>query len=957
MPNENAPERKMRKRSGWRIFFQALQWLALLFLLGLFFAGGALAGFVASLVKDQPVRSYEELHRQIFTNYLTGFAYFNDNSLIGQLRAEQDRRLVKLDEVPDHFIKAIIATEDKEFASHHGVVPKAILRAAIQQVTDAPVQTGGSTLTQQLVKNTVLQQLWQKERLGDVSSFKRKAAEIFLALRVERMFSKEQILEAYINEIYFGKNANGSNVYGVQAAAKGIFGVNAKDLNLAQAAYLAGIPQSPITYSPFTAAGFKAGKKRQEIVLQRMLESGFIDRRQYEKALAYDLQGGLAKPTKGAYSKYPFLMMEIEQRAAEVLLAQELAKNGKSKEQIPLPEYRQMLEDKRKEILRNGYHIYTTIDKKIHEAMQEIASDPKNFGPNATYRIQRANGKVETIKNALEEVGATLIDNETGAILGMIGGRDFNVEQTNHTQRPRQPGSAMKPLAAYAPAFELGKLQPGSVIDDSPIVLKDGRFGEFTPQNWDFKFHGLITAREALKWSYNIPAIKTYVDLVGIEKALAFVKKMGVTTLVDADYHAQTGVIGGLTYGLTVEEITNAYATFPNGGMFVDAYLIREIKDSEGNMIYRHTPQPKRVFSEQTAYLMTDMMRTVVNEGTGTAVRRYVGGKRDIAGKTGTTNDTRDLWFVGYTPRLTLGVWIGYDEPYPLPRQSNRRPQEIWGKVMTKVWELYPDKYPESERFKVPDGIVRVNICAKSGKLPTELCEKAGSVITEIFNQRWVPRERDDVHVEARVIQLDDKIYLAKPETPDDMILQKRIFIKREARVFPRHSGQPGRSYFPGDWEQTLPAQTDPRSDDGQAPAPPQGLQLSRHGNTVTLSWRNSPERDVVGYRIYRATNGTSPLQKIGVVLQHERKTFIDPGGAAGDYAYYVTAVDVAGKESSPAPTATVHPEVRKDERGAHPTNPPQENSAPEGTRQQPGGANQPAEPSPPSPGAGETRG
>ncbi|MCF6094911.1 PBP1A family penicillin-binding protein [Microaerobacter geothermalis] len=896
---------KKRKKNIGKKIWTIFSILLLLILMGGLFAGGAVAGYVASVLKEEPVRPYEEIRDAIFSNYLTGFAYFKDGSPIGQLRAEEDRRLVTQEEVSDYLINAIIATEDKYFYEHRGIVPKAIIRAAIEYVTGSTNQSGGSTITQQLVKNTILTP--EKE-------IKRKVKEAFLALRIERMFSKKQILEAYLNEIYFGINANGSNIYGIQAAAKGIFGVDAKELNLPQAAYLAGIPQNPAAYSPFNEEGLKRGKERQKTVLNRMLENGFITKQQYEDALAYDIQGNLAPPKERAYTKYPFLMMEIEDRAARALVEAQLKEKNITKDELSKEQYRQMLQKAKKDILTGGYRIYTTIDKDIHELMTEISSNPANFGPNATYQVIGANGQKEMVKDALEEVGAVLIENKTGAILGFMGGRNFKVSEVNHTTRPRQPGSAMKPIAAYAPAIEEKLLQPASIIDDVPLILPDGEKGEHVPENWDYKFHGLITARHALNQSYNIPAIKVYKQ-VGIPKALEYLKKMGVTTLVEQDQYAQTGVIGGLTYGLTVEEITNAYATFGNQGTFVDAYLIDRIENKDGDVIYQHEIEPKPVFSPQTAYLITDMLRTVINNGTGQSVRKYVGNKRDIAGKTGTTNNSNDLWFVGYSPELTMGVWIGYDKPYTLPKVSNTRPKDIWGKVMAKLYEIKPELTPENSRFVMPDGIVRQSVDSKSGKLPSELSEEAGTIITDLFTKDMVPTEIEDVLQRGRAVIINNKSYLAQENTPDDMVISK-IFFKREPYQIPKELpdylknkfSSPEEHYRPLDWQDELPTELDPRVDDGLPPSTPRDVKVVKEGNDIALTWESNTESDVVGYRIYRAQYGTNNFTKAGVILQHEEKKFVDPEAKPGSaYGYYLVSVDVAGNISSPTPVILVN--------------------------------------------------
>ncbi|MBP1930978.1 transglycosylase domain-containing protein [Ammoniphilus resinae] len=727
--NTNKPKAKF---PYGKIILAVLKYSLLILCMCLMFGGGAAMGFIASLVKDQPLLSQEETQNKIFSNSQTSFAYFNRQNLIGPLRTEEDRRLVQIGDVSPDLIHAIIATEDRYFYEHPGVNVKGLSRAVMETLTGSPVQTGGSSLTQQLVKQTIL---------TPEVSLERKAKEIFLALRMERMFSKDQILQAYINKMYFGKNANGANIYGVQAAAKGIFGVSAKDLNIAQAAYIAGMLQAPSRYIPFNPEGLKAGKIRQQTVLDRMLENGFITADQYEENKAYNIQEHLKAADKvRAYNKYPYLMMEIENQAAQILVEQEL----RTRKNVTPEEYQELLDFKRKEVLTGGYHIYTTIDQKIYEMMTGIAEDPKNFAPNQSYTVDG-----RKIENAPEQIGATLLDNKTGAVLGFIGGRDFHLSQLNHTAAPRQPGSAMKPLAAYAPAFEMGLLQPGSVIEDSRIALENGPGNPpFYPSNYDNRFHGLMSARTALEKSYNIPAIKAYLQ-VGIPQALGFVKQMGIRTIVEPednarrnDYQSKTAVIGGLTQGVTVEEITNAYSVFANQGVFLDSFMIQKITNSAKETIYEHTLSPKKVFSEQTAYLMNDMMRTVVKSGTATGLKNYIG-NADVAGKTGTTNYDYDSWFVGYTPEISLGVWIGYDIPHTLTKAKPARPIQIWGKLMNQLYAIDSGKFPKDSKFTVPPGIVTVEICSKSGKLASNVCRKEGTAVKEIFNAKYVPTEVD----------------------------------------------------------------------------------------------------------------------------------------------------------------------------------------------------------------------
>ncbi|MFT9847221.1 transglycosylase domain-containing protein [Aneurinibacillus sp. REN35] len=676
----NTPDRRRRKKSFWHTLLVIFQVSAILFFMGVLFAGGAAAGYIASLVKSDPVRSYNEIYEKISANNLTGFAYFRDKKMIGQLITAEDRRLVSHKEVSPHLIDAIISTEDKYFYEHNGIVPSAIARAAIQQVTNSPVQTGGSTLTQQLIKQTILSPKVTPER---------KFKEIFLALRMERMFSKEQILDAYINKMYFGQNANRTNLYGVQAAAKGIFGVDAKNLNIAQSAYLAGMLQAPYSYIPFEKIkknGLALGLDRQKLVLSRMLENGKISKQQYDEALAYDIKKNLlTNPPQSAITKYPYLMMEIEERAAKILLDQDFEKNPELKNES----YNKLLEEKRMDVRQGGYHIYTTIDKNIYEKMQAIAADSSNFGPEKP----PINGKPMP-----EQVGAVLIQNKTGAILGMMEGRNFKQENTNHVTAPRQPGSAIKPIGVYAPAIEEGIISPNSTVVDEETTFP----GNWTPKNSGSTFKGPMSVRSALAQSRNIPAVKVYFE-TGVRKSLAYVKKMGVNTIVDNDYYLPTA-LGGFTRGISVEEMTNAYATFANEGNFIDAYLIDHIVNSEGESVYQHKVQPVRVFSPQTSWMMTDMMRDVVTGGTARkVVARYTLG-RDVAGKTGTTQEDGDKWFVGYTPDISLGVWIGYDMKYKLNRSSHDNAMRVWGKTFSTLVKMNPDLSPAGNYAKRPPG-------------------------------------------------------------------------------------------------------------------------------------------------------------------------------------------------------------------------------------------------------------
>lgn len=896
-----AKKPKRKKRSPWittlKLFTYTILWLILFGVLAGLAAGGAVGGYIASLVKDDPIRSQALIEEKINENNATGFVYFRDGTLIGQLRTEEDRQPITFNKIPQVIIDATLSIEDKNFFNHIGVDMNGLFRAVKQQLLNEDVQTGGSTITQQLARRVFLS-------LDQTQS--RKAKEIFLSLRLERFLGKDEILTAYLNKIPYGNGASGYQVYGIKAAAKGIFGIeDLSKLNLAQAAYLAGLPQRPSAYSAFNGKGdfneanFKRALARQKLVLQKMLEYGKIDQQQYDEAIAFDIYKSLSKPTEKAYNTYPYLMLEVERQAAMQLVLQQ--NPTLTIEDLEKKENASLVEDAREQLLRGGYKIITTIDKQVYDLMHSVAEDPKNFSPDSKTK-------------GVEQTAAVMLDHKTGAILGMIEGRDFHIEQLNFaTQMERQPGSAMKPIGAYLPAIDKGLISPASILDDAPIILKNGSSGMHIPKNSNNRYSGLVTARYALNNSLNIPALKIFLDKVTIKGAWDFARQLGITTLVPEDDYAQTGVIGGLKYGVTVEELTNAYGAIANKGVFNDAYMIEKMKDTYGNIVYEHKANPKRVVSEQSAYLMTDMLRTVVTDGTGKSVKNGFKnyGKIPIVGKTGTTQNYADVWFEGFTPDITLGVWAGYEKSvHTLSTDGHARAREIWTKVMNVVTEAKPELFPTKE-FAKPDGIVSMTVSSVSGKLPTDLTRSAGKLVTDIFNKKFIPTEEDDALVSVKYISYNGVNYLPSPETPEDM-LRESVMIKREKPLdelieelkaaldkVPASSRKALSYYLPKDASGGAPSKPDPRVDDGAAPSAPGNIQVEQiGGGKIRISFTKSPQADVVGYRLYRSVNG-GEYTKIGAsVLSGEETRFIDYT-SSNSISYAVTAVDVAGNESA----------------------------------------------------------
>ncbi|WP_379133403.1 transglycosylase domain-containing protein [Paenibacillus sp. sgz500958] len=900
-----------RKRSWLRRFGSVVKWMFILGIMGILFAGGAVAGYITSIVKDDPVRSVQLIQQQVSQNAITGFAYFRDGAPIGQLRTEEDRRLIEYNDIPQLIIDAVLSIEDKDFYTHHGVDVTGTLRAVKQKLLNESVQTGGSTLTQQLARRVFL----SLDRTED-----RKVKEILLSLRLERFLTKEEILTAYLNKVPFGNGSNGYNVFGIKAASKGIFGQDDLDkLNVAQAAYLAGLPQLPSSYSAFNGVGefneanFKRAIERQHLVLRRMLEENKITSSQYEEALAFDIKGSLAAHTKKAYATYPYLMLETERKAAEIMLSINEEKSGEVAGEVAVEassDNALLLEEARQQLMTGGYRIYTTIDKKVYSAMHSISDDSENFTKDS-----KTKGK--------EQTAGMMIDNKTGAILGMIEGRDFNIEQMNYaTQMVRQPGSTMKPIAAYLPALEAGLIQPAGVLDDAPIILKDGSKGFHIPKNANNRYQGLVTARYALNKSLNLPALKLFNQKVGIENSWAFAKKLGITTIQDEDYGAQTGVLGGLRYGVSVEELTNAYSSIGNKGAFNDAYMIEKIVDSQGKIVYQHKVNPEQVYSEQTAYLMTDMLRTVITEGTASTVKSNYKhfGEIPIVGKTGSTQNYADVWFMGFTPDVTLGMWVGYKEPINTLEgdTQKRQAQTLWSKVMNAVIDKKPEIFV-TPKFEQPEGIVKKTVSAYSGKLPSELTDK---FTTDIFNVKYVPKDSDDGITKAKYITFNEINYIPQEGTPEDF-LKEQIVVTREKPIqelakellaaFPAMSEhEPLAYYLPEDAKNDVPTEVDPRVDDGLAPSAPGNVAVSYSTGKAVITFSPSGSADVVGYRLYRALNGGS-FQQIAVLMVGEETVFKPGTPSSVNASFYVTSVDVAGHEtasgsltnSTPTPTPT----------------------------------------------------
>ncbi|WP_148417102.1 transglycosylase domain-containing protein [Oceanobacillus jeddahense] len=729
--------------------------------IGGIFAGGIGLGYFASLVHDEPLRSEASMADDIYNYSETSSIYFANDVYLGDIRSDLYREEVELDHISPTLLDAVVATEDEYFHEHNGVVPKAILRATAQEFLNSSVQTGGSTLTQQLIKNQIL---------TDEVSFDRKAKEILLAMRLENYFTKDEIMEAYLNIIPYGRNASGRNIAGIQTASEGIFGVEASELTLPQAAYLAGLPQSPSGYTPFTSAGelkseeeLQPGIKRMKTVLNRMHDMEFITDEELEEAVNYDIAGDFTNPVPSSRDKYPYVTYEVEKRTKDIIQEMLMEEDGVSEEDLEEDDdlRAEYIERAEKELRDGGYQIHTTINKDIYDAMQEAAQDYSDYGYARTFTATNSDGEEYEVTQEIQ-TGAIMVENNTGKIISFIGGRGFDEDhQVNFaTDTRRSIGSTIKPLLDYAPAMEEGVIQPGTPIADYPRSFANG---SFDLSNYGGGNYGLVSARTALANSYNIPAVDTYMQIIDDDPAAEYLEKMGVTSLTPGDHVQPALSIGATDNGISVEENVNAFSTFGNNGKFADAYMIDKITDANGDVIYEHETEPVEVFSPETTYLTVDMMRDVIDNGTGNFVNSQLQNTNvDWAGKTGTSNDYHDAWFVATNPNVTFGTWIGYETPASINHSYHlsysQRNMKLWAEVINAAAQVDPVLVTPETNFERPDGVVERSYCAVSGMLPSDLCEDVGLVKTELFDSRYVPTEEDNslMRGSRRVLESDD---------------------------------------------------------------------------------------------------------------------------------------------------------------------------------------------------------
>ncbi len=725
-----------RSYADWRAFWHRLVvlgiWtLVIVLVVGLGAGAGVFAGFLRDLPSLDGLEEYQpSITTTLYTDQDEPFASF----------FEQRRILVPLAKIPTHLKQAVLAVEDSRFYEHRGLSPRAIVRAVVMNLMTRRKSQGGSTITQQLARVLFL---------TPEKSFTRKVKEALLAVEIEKHYSKDKILELYFNQVYFGHGA-----YGVEAAAQTYFKKSVEQLTLAEAAMLAGLPSAPTRFSPITEPG--RARRRRDHVLNRMVEMKVITRAQADAAGQTPFDETLftrsrtiapyfvehvrqaLEETYGAYALYNsglkvYTTLNLKmQRAAEEALVGGLRDLDKARGYRPrvaptsettrvrigpyTPRVGDILPGTVLKVKAKSFEVQ--LGRYRGEISWESIKWTKLATPATAFRegesvlvqVLSVDERRKAVELALEqdpelEGAFVALDPRDGAIHAMIGGYDFERSKFNRAvQAKRQPGSAFKPFV-YATAFDRN-LTPSSIIEDEPITFRfrvGNEMIDWSPENYDRKFRGSTTLRRALENSINVVTVRL-LQQVGVEPVIRMARQMGI----ESDLRPEMALALGVSE-VTPLELISAYGVLANGGVRADPFTIRKVTDSQGRILQEHIPEPQAVMRPETAYVLTNVMKGVIERGTATRARAL---KRPLAGKTGTTSEATDVWFIGFTPNLVAGVWVGYDV------KKSLGPAETGGRMALPLWiafmqRVLPDLPPED--FPVPDNVVAVRVNHETG--------------------------------------------------------------------------------------------------------------------------------------------------------------------------------------------------------------------------------------------------
>ena len=643
-------KKKKKHRLFWHFFRIQLVLLVLVLTAAAYYFYGGYGKQVEEL-RQEAVRLVRQSDVDTFKANQTSIVYASDGSVISTLKGEKDSYYVSIEEMPVDAVTAIVSIEDKKFFRHHGIDYRALLRAVKAMVQNGEVKQGGSTITMQLARNIFLSQekTWQ-----------RKVEEMYIATELENKYSKDQILEFYLNNIYFG-----NGYYGIQSAARGYFDRDVESLSLSQIAFLCAIPNNPTLYDPVTNKDNTVS--RRDRILKNMLDDGKISQMDYAEAVAEQIT--LNRPQ--ALAKNDYVETYTYYCATRALMEQQgfvFHEDFKTDEEQQAYEdtYSALYSECQKKLYTGGYRIYTSIDLSLQDELQQSVNDTLS-----SYTGVNDEGVYEL------QASAVCIDNDNGYVCAIVGGRsqEFPGYTLNRAyQSFRQPGSAIKPLTVYTPSFEQN-YTPDSIVTDEPI--EDG------PRNANGTYLGEITVRTAVEKSVNTIAWKLY-DQLTPDKGLSYLKAMNFSRISPSDYRLATA-LGGFTNGVSALEMASGFAAIENDGYYRTPTCIVKIEDGNGTVLYNSGQKPVLIYKKNAARMMTDVLKGVITNGTGKGLDL---GDMPCAGKTGTTNDQKDGWFVGYTRYYTTSVWVGYDMPKKLQGlMGNTYPGKIWQSFMNKAHE------------------------------------------------------------------------------------------------------------------------------------------------------------------------------------------------------------------------------------------------------------------------------
>ncbi len=703
--SENSiPEKKEEKSFNWKI------WIPL----GIIFFILIVVVYILFLSRDLPsLTQLEHYEPELATKI-----YSQDGVVIKELFTKK-RIYTPLNEIPEYMSQAVLATEDHTFYEHWGVNVERFMYAMLINLAHMSYEQGASTLTQQLAR-----QLY----LGLEKKISRKIKEWITAIQIERTYTKNEILEMYLNQMNFGHGN-----YGVQAAALAFFGKDASEMQLEECALLAGLLQRPTSYYPYRYP--ERAQHRRNIVLHNMLRRGFIDEQTYEQTKAHPIK--LKDNDPGSVNGIaPYFTEQIRQ---------------------------ELQERYHMDLYKGGFSVYTTLDSRVQAAADKAVKnqlaklqdqynkklisqnkikeliDPEILRQTPWEELKKEADFLDSLATEKFPIQSALvaIDPRTGYVLSLVGGKDFSKYKWNRaTQARRQPGSTFKPIV-YTAAIDNG-YSPCFELLNQPVVLYLPNGDRWAPHNYDHSQGGPTMLREALRRSLNLVTARLVQEVVPPRQVVDYARKLGLTTPIDAVDAIALG--SSAVYPI---EMTSAFGVFANQGVLAKPLFILRVEDKYGNIIEDYQPQVKEVLRKETAYIISDMLGTVINRGTGVYARTIHKFTRPAGGKTGTTNNFTDAWFIGFTPQIVAGVWVGFDDP--ATTLGNRM---AGATVALPIWAPFMKTAHDTlnlpvKQFKMPPGVVRVDICKDTKKLATESCPE---IISEVFEITNVPTEKCDKH-------------------------------------------------------------------------------------------------------------------------------------------------------------------------------------------------------------------